>query len=104
LAETHLHPDLQANPRVTINKYESKLFKRGLQPDETPFPVSPKVGPYLVDKPLFGAKNYYYCTCGLSSSQPFCDSSHKGTAFKPLKFSLDERSERLHMCGCKLST
>lgn len=40
----------------------------------------------------------------MSTNQPFCDSSHKGSEFKPLKFSLDERSERLHLCGCKLST
>ena len=36
--------------------------------------------------------------------QPFCDSSHTGTTFKPLKFSLDEKSKSMHMCGCKLSS
>ncbi len=51
-----------------------------------------------------GAKNYYWCSCGMSQNQPFCDSTHFGTAFKPLKFSLDERSENMHLCGCKLST
>jgi CDGSH-type Zn-finger protein len=99
-----LHADLQAHPRVQIFKYESRIFKRGLQANETPFPLSPKLGPYLVEKPVFGAKNYYYCTCGQSSQQPFCDSSHKGSAFKPIKFSLDEKSERLHLCGCKLTS
>jgi CDGSH-type Zn-finger protein len=85
-------------------KYENNKFKRGLDEGQEPFPVSPKVGPYIVEKPIFGAKNYYYCTCGLSASQPFCDASHKGSAFKPIKFSLDEKSEQLHLCGCKLST
>ena len=61
MAETHLHAELQTNSRVSIFKYESNIFKRGLQENETPFPVSPKVGPYLVEKPIFGAKNYYYC-------------------------------------------
>lgn len=102
--EEHLHPSLVNNPRVSIEKFEARNFKRGLEEGEKPFPVSPKIGPYLVEKPIFGAKNYYYCSCGMSSTQPFCDSSHKGTEFKPLKFSLDERSERLHLCGCKLTT
>ena len=29
-------------------------------------------------------KSYYWCSCGKSSKQPFCDGSHKGTGFKPL--------------------
>jgi CDGSH-type Zn-finger protein len=89
---------------VIIEKFENRNFKRGLDEGEQPFPVQAKIGPYLVEKPVFGAKNYYYCSCGLSQNQPFCDSSHKGSAFKPLKFSLDERSERLHLCGCKLTS
>jgi len=40
----------------------------------------------------------------MSRDQPFCDASHKGTSFKPVKFSLDEKSEKLHLCGCKLSS
>ena len=40
----------------------------------------------------------------MSRKQPFCDSSHTGTAFKPLKFSLDEKASSMHLCGCKLST
>ncbi len=34
----HLHPDLLANPRVSIEKFENRKFKRGLGADETPFP------------------------------------------------------------------
>ena len=66
--------------------------------------MSPKIGPYVVEKPVLGAKNYYWCSCGLSSKQPFCDSSHKGSAFEPIKFSIDERSTNMHLCGCKLSS
>ena len=33
-------------------------------------------------------KTYYWCTCGKSSKQPFCDGSHKDTTFKPLPLSL----------------
>ena len=34
--------------------------------------------------------SYYWCTCGLSKKQPFCDGSHKGTTFKPLLFKADQ--------------
>lgn len=67
--EQHLHPELLATGRVTIEKFENKNFKRGLAEGEQPFPISPKIGPYLVEKPVFGAKNYYYCSCGLSKDQ-----------------------------------
>lgn len=77
---------------------------RGLFPGETAIPVSPKIGPYEVKDPIYGAKNYYWCTCGMSNKQPFCDSSHKGTKFQPLKFSLDEECKSMHLCGCKKST
>ena len=39
----------------------------------------------------------------MSKQQPFCDSSHVGTSFKPIKFSLDEKIDSINMCGCKLS-
>lgn len=47
-------------------------------------------------------KTYGYCTCGLSATQPFCDSSHKGTDFKSLKFSCI-RTETVKLCQCKQS-
>ena len=67
--EEHLSPELAANERVSIQKFENNFFKRGLDQDEKPFPISPKVGPYLVEKPIFGAKNYYWCSCGMSKEQ-----------------------------------
>jgi CDGSH-type Zn-finger protein len=90
---------------VSIQKYGKKEFKRGLQPvdGEHPFPVTPRIAPYEVKDPIFGAKNYYWCSCGMSKQQPFCDSSHVGSSFKPIKFSLDEKTDVMHMCGCKLS-
>ena len=66
--------------------------------------MQPKIGPYEVPDVMFGAKNYYWCSCGMSSKQPFCDSSHVGSNFSPLKFSLDEKAKRMHLCGCKLSS
>ena len=98
------HPGLVDHPKVRIKKYKKLEHRRGLSKKDTAIPVSPRIGPYEIKDPLFGAKNYYWCSCGMSSKQPFCDKSHTGTNFKPLKFSLDEAQDVMHMCGCKLSS
>lgn len=43
---------------------------------------------------------YYWCACGLSNSQPFCDGSHKGTDFKPLVFEIST-PKKVALCQCK---
>ena len=45
-------------------------------------------------------KSYFWCTCGKSSKQPFCDGSHKGTEFKPLAYKAEE-SKKVFFCTCK---
>lgn len=45
-------------------------------------------------------KTYWWCSCGLSKSQPFCDGSHKPTSFMPVKFEA-QISEKLWFCACK---
>ena len=35
-------------------------------------------------------KSYYWCSCGKSSKQPFCDGSHKGTEFNPVAYKAGE--------------
>ena len=47
-------------------------------------------------------KDYWWCACGLSKNQPFCDGSHKGGAFTPVKYSATE-SKTVYFCGCKAS-
>ena len=47
-------------------------------------------------------KDYYWCACGKSRSQPFCDGSHKGTSFVPKAFKVEETKEA-HLCQCKHS-
>ena len=43
---------------------------------------------------------YWWCSCGRSQNQPFCDGSHKGTEFTPMKFVL-EKKKKLSLCQCK---
>ena len=45
-------------------------------------------------------KSYFWCSCGLSSRQPFCDGSHKNTEFSPVKFIADE-TKKMFFCTCK---
>ena len=47
-------------------------------------------------------EEYYFCTCGKSSSQPFCDGSHAGTSFRPKPFTADENGDA-YLCACKQS-
>jgi CDGSH-type Zn-finger protein len=46
------------------------------------------------------AGTYYWCQCGESQKQPFCDGSHAGTEFSPVKLELDE-GKRVALCQCK---
>ena len=47
-------------------------------------------------------KSYFWCTCGKSLKQPFCDGSHKGTAFAPLVYKPDQ-TKKVFFCTCKLT-
>lgn len=46
---------------------------------------------------------HWWCSCGLSSHQPFCDGSHKGSGFQPVKFVADEE-RTVRWCMCKHSS
>lgn len=45
---------------------------------------------------------YYWCACGRSNNQPFCDGSHKGTGFKPEKVVIEE-PKLVAWCMCRYS-
>ena len=64
-------------------------------------PVSPQKSPYKVK--VEKDKTYFWCACGLSQKQPFCDGSHKKERkFKSLKY-LATESKEVFFCGCKMT-
>ncbi len=63
-------------------------------------PLIAQKSPYPVE--VEAGKAYFWCACGKSSKQPFCDGSHQDTEFLPVKFEATE-SKKLFFCGCKRS-
>ncbi len=55
-------------------------------------------GPYIME--VVEGKSYYWCQCGLSNKQPFCDGSHKETNFKPILYKATE-NKKVYFYGCK---
>ena len=45
-------------------------------------------------------KSYYWCSCGKSFKQPFCDGSHKGTEFNPVVYKA-KLTKKMFFCACK---
>jgi CDGSH-type Zn-finger protein len=65
--------------------------------------MGPKIAqkaPYVVE--LEAGKECYWCACGQSKNQPFCDGSHRGTDFSPTSFKVAESGTK-YLCGCKSS-
>ena len=58
-------------------------------PQKAPFPVEVTSG-----------SRYFWCACGRSAKQPFCDGSHEGTSFTPYSYKAEE-DRTLYFCGCK---
>ena len=54
--------------------------------------------PYAVE--VEEGKTYFWCACGRSQNQPFCDGSHKVTDINPVKYAA-EASKKVFFCGCK---
>lgn len=55
--------------------------------------------PYVLE---LEAGKYFWCACGRSARQPFCDGSHKGSGITPLQVVL-ETTKKVALCGCKHS-
>lgn len=67
-----------------------------------PIPKVAQRAPYLAE---LAPGDYWWCACGRSARQPFCDGSHKGTGINPVKFTIAPREgkETVWLCGCKHS-
>jgi CDGSH-type Zn-finger protein len=63
--------------------------EKGSVAERAPIPVEVEAG-----------KSYWWCACGQSKKQPFCDGSHKGSAFTPLEFKATE-TKKVFFCACK---
>lgn len=63
-------------------------------------PIIAQKAPFAVE--VEAGKTYFWCACGLSQNQPFCDGSHKATGLSPVKFTADA-SKKAFLCGCKQS-
>jgi CDGSH iron-sulfur domain-containing protein 3 len=64
-------------------------------------PVVAQKAPFAI--PVEAGKSYWWCSCGKSQKQPFCDGSHKGSEFRPVEYK-SEAAGTVWFCGCKHSS
>ena len=82
---------------ILINCYKLSILLTPIAEDIMSEPDSPQNSPYNLE---LEPGDYWYCACGKSQNQPFCDGSHQGSEFEPLKFTVNEK--RIYsLCGCK---
>jgi CDGSH-type Zn-finger protein len=58
------------------------------------------IAPFVVD--VTAGEDYWWCACGRSATQPFCDGSHAGSGFVPVRYTAVEDG-RVWFCGCKIT-
>ena len=63
-------------------------------------PIATQTSPYAVE--VVEGETYYWCACGRSKNQPFCDGTHKGTGLTPISFTASE-TKTAYLCGCRQS-
>ena len=63
-------------------------------------PVIAQKAPYPVE--VEAGKSYFWCACGKSAKQPFCDGAHKGSGMSPVKYEATKNA-KVYFCGCKAS-
>ena len=63
---------------------------------------SPKIAAKIPAVLNLSPGNFFWCSCGQSKNQPFCDGSHQGSDFTPVQFKIDVKSD-VFLCQCKHS-
>lgn len=76
---------------VLFDNYGEIIMSEAIRASDTPYAVEVESG-----------KSYFWCSCGSSRKQPFCDGSHAGSGFTPVKFTATE-SKTAFFCGCKIT-
>jgi CDGSH-type Zn-finger protein len=61
-------------------------------------PIPAQKSPYALT--VEAGREYWWCACGRSKSQPFCDGSHRGSGVTPVAFTVAE-TQQVWLCGCK---
>jgi CDGSH-type Zn-finger protein len=62
----------------------------------------PKIAAKHPSMQSLGPGTYFWCACGRSANQPFCDGSHRGTEHTPVQFKIDNQQD-VWLCQCKHS-
>ncbi len=78
--------------------FGTEIVKQGMSTLATPR-IAQK-GPFSVE--VEAGRSYWWCACGESKNQPYCDGSHKTTPFVPVAYKATE-SQTVWFCGCKSS-
>ncbi len=81
---------------------DHSLMDRNLTSDRSPGAGEPvQAGRKPVYASLRKGRTYYWCSCGRSKRQPYCDGSHRGTDFEPVAYTASEDGEEVLFCTCK---
>jgi CDGSH-type Zn-finger protein len=74
------------------------MVRRARKEESMSEPKIAKKKPAVLE--LEPGESYWWCACGRSANQPFCDGSHAGTGFEPVEFRVD-RKKNYALCQCK---
>ena len=92
-----LHIYVRTYVKYTSVKY-CHLWKQNSRGKEMDKPVI--VDKLPVEIQVEASKTYYWCSCGKSQNQPFCDGAHTGSSFEPVAFTA-EKDGPMYLCQCK---